>query len=204
MRSPWLTYLPADVASGIITRDWRTGFKWRKGNVETFSGDGVQMEKGRCCGIFWRTGFTLAITSYRQATGVQTGDWGSLCWQKGVLRHFLGFKCRGPRIVCAEKISGFKKIRKRSRETFGVQENEKEIRKFRGPRKAEKKRERMIIPSGCVVFRPWLSLCYHLFWYPGRHFSEFVSSPMLTGVVNYHPIRVQIVRLFLVFNHSSS
>ena len=26
---------------------------------------------------------------------------------------------------------------------------------------------------------------------------EFVSSPMLTGVVNYYPIRVQIVRLFL-------
>jgi hypothetical protein len=45
----------------------------------------------------------------------------------------------------------------------------------------------MIIPSGCVVFRPWLSLSYHLFWYPGRRFSEFVSSPMLTGVVNYIP-----------------
>ena len=51
------------VASGIITRDGRMGFKWRKGNVATFSGDrgsnrekevlrhflesGVQMEKRR-------------------------------------------------------------------------------------------------------------------------------------------------------------
>jgi hypothetical protein len=134
----------SDVASGIITRDWRkgdaeafSGVQMEKGNAEACSG--VQTEKGRCCDIFWRTGFILAIESYRQATGVQTGDRGSLCWQKGVLRHFLGFKCRGPRIVCAEKISGFKKIRKRSRETLGVQENEKEIRKFRGPRKAEKK-----------------------------------------------------------------
>ena len=77
----------------------------------------------------------------------------------------------------------------------------------------------IIIPSGCVVFRPWLSLRYHLFWYPGRRFCfgiqadlspyqtdssfEFASLPILTGIVNYFPIGVQIVRLFLVFNHSS-
>jgi hypothetical protein len=96
------------VASGIITRDWRTGFKWRKGNVETFSGDGVQMEKGRCCGIFWRTGFILAIAGYRQATGVQIGEWGPFI----LANRRMGFKCRDPRIVCAEKISGFEKMKK--------------------------------------------------------------------------------------------
>jgi hypothetical protein len=107
--------LPAELSREIGEKEVLRhflGFKWRKGNVDTFSGDGVQMEKGRCCDIFWRTGFILAIESYRQATGVQTGDGVHYFGKEGVLRHFPGFKCRDLRIVCAEKI-------------FGVQENEK-------------------------------------------------------------------------------
>ena len=66
------------VASGIITRKWRTGFKWREGSVGHFLENGVQMEKGRH-GVFsgergsqrrsrvivrrlgfnWRTGFMI-------------------------------------------------------------------------------------------------------------------------------------------------
>jgi hypothetical protein len=109
----------SDVASGIITRDWRSGFKWRKEDVEAFSGDGVQMEKRRCCGIFWRTGFILAIASYRQATGVQIGEWGSLFGKKesGVQMQ------RSEDRLHKRKFSGFKKMKK-------------EKRKFRGSRKA--------------------------------------------------------------------
>ena len=121
--------LPAELSREIGEKEVLRhflGFKWRKGNVDTFSGDGVQMEKRKCGYIFWRTGFILAIESYRQATGVQIGDWGSLFWQKGVLRHFLGFKCRDLRIVCAEKI-------------FGVQENEKK-EKNSGFKKSRKRK----------------------------------------------------------------
>ena len=45
--SEWFGVI-SDVASGIITRDWR------KGDAEAFSG--VQMEKGKCGYIFWRRG----------------------------------------------------------------------------------------------------------------------------------------------------
>jgi hypothetical protein len=61
----------SDIASGIITRKRRTGFKWRKGNVEAFSGERGSNGEKETRGVFWRTGFTMAITSYRQATGVQ-------------------------------------------------------------------------------------------------------------------------------------
>ena len=162
-----------------------------------FLESGVQMEKGR--------------------HEVFSGEWGSQWRSRAIVRRLgfkwrmgfiilankmSGFKCSDPGSFARRKISGFKKTKKEK--IFGVQENQKEI----------------IIPSGCVVFRPWLSLCYHLFWYPGRRFCfgdqadflrtrrillrDCVSSPILTGVVNYFPIRVQIVRLFLVFNHSSS
>jgi len=105
--------LPAELSREIGEKDMLRhfpGVQTEKRNAEAFSG--VQMEKRRCCDIFWRTGFILAIASYRQATGVQIGDRGSLCWQKEMLRHFPGFKCRDLRIVCAEKI-------------FGVQEKQK-------------------------------------------------------------------------------
>jgi hypothetical protein len=83
------------------------------------------MEKGRCCDIFWRTGFIPAIESYRQATGVQTGDGVHYFGKEGVLRHFPGFKCRDPRIVCAEKILRGSRKGKREEKIFGVQEKQK-------------------------------------------------------------------------------
>ena len=68
----------------------RSGFKWRKGSVEAFSGERGSNGEKETRGVFWRTGFIMAITSYRQATGVQmekrrhevfSGEWGSLFWQ---------------------------------------------------------------------------------------------------------------------------
>jgi hypothetical protein len=37
--SEWSFGVISDVASGIITRNRRSGFKWRKGSVATFSGE---------------------------------------------------------------------------------------------------------------------------------------------------------------------
>ena len=76
--SEWCFGAISDVASGIITSFWRMGFKWRKGSVEAFSGERGPNGERETRGVFWRTGFTMAITSYRQATGVQNGDRGSL------------------------------------------------------------------------------------------------------------------------------
>ena len=66
--------LPVELSQEIGDR----GSNGEKEVLRHFLESGVQMEKGKCCGIFWRTGFTMAITSYRQATGVQNGEWDSL------------------------------------------------------------------------------------------------------------------------------
>jgi hypothetical protein len=150
--SEWLSVI-SDVASGIITRDWI------KGGAEAFSV--VQMEKRKCGYIFWRRGSNGEKEMLRHflENGVHigdrelsSGDWGSN-WR-----------------------SGFIMLAKRDAEAFSgvqMQRSEDRLRRenFRGSRKAKEKEE-LRIPRGCVVFRPWLSLCYHLFWYPGRRFSS--------------------------------
>jgi hypothetical protein len=121
--SEWYFGVISDVASGIITRKWRVGFKWRKGSVEAFSGERGPNGERETRGVFWRTGFTMAITSYRQATGVQNGEWGSLFG-----KQMSGFSCGDPGSFAQKKIfvrgsrkrkrgnhqkvSGFKKSKK--------------------------------------------------------------------------------------------
>ena len=125
--------------------------------------------------------------------GLSSGDWGP---NRRMGSIYFGKQENGVQMQRSED-----RLR---RENFGVQENEKKSReKFRGSRKRKKRRESdnpewmcgvqtMVIPE-----LPFILVSRSTF-------QEFVSSPMLTGVVNYYPIRVQIVRLFLVFNHSSS
>jgi hypothetical protein len=49
------------VASGIITRNGRTGFKWRKGNVATFSEDR---------GSQWRSQVIVRRLGFKPENGV--------------------------------------------------------------------------------------------------------------------------------------
>jgi hypothetical protein len=83
--SEWCFGVISDVASGIITRKWRAGFKWREGDAGHFLESGVQMEKGKCCGIFWRTGFKwrkgdtgcfLENGVHNDDRELSSGDWG--------------------------------------------------------------------------------------------------------------------------------
>jgi hypothetical protein len=115
------------IASGIITRDWRLGFKRRKEDVEAFSGDGVQMEKRRCCGIFWRTGFILAIASNRQATGVQIGRLGFIILAKKKGEWGSNAKIRGS--FAQRENFGVQENEIKNRENFGVQEKKQKKKK---------------------------------------------------------------------------
>jgi len=62
------------------------GFKWRKGDVEAFSGDGVQMKKGKCCDIFWRSGFNQRRVYAEAFSGVQMKIGVEECIRDEVLR----------------------------------------------------------------------------------------------------------------------
>jgi hypothetical protein len=101
------------------------GFKWRKGSVETFSGErgsngekevlrhflesGVQMEKGRHVvfsgerGSQWRSQVIVRRLGFK--------------WRMGFIilaNKMSGFKCSDPGSFARRKISGFKKTKKRS------------------------------------------------------------------------------------------
>ena len=87
--SEWCLVLFPTLPAELSQESGERGSIGEREMLRHFLESGVQMEKGRCCGIFWRMGFTMAIASYRQATGVQIGEWGSLFWQN----KMLGFNC---------------------------------------------------------------------------------------------------------------
>ena len=72
------------IASGIITGEWRKGyaeaFSWgsngEKEMLRHFLEIGVQLEKRKCCGIFWRLGsrwrLELKIKSRMRSSGLSS------------------------------------------------------------------------------------------------------------------------------------
>ena len=108
--SEWCFGVTSGVASGIITRKWRTGFKWIEGSAGHFLENRVQMDRRNCWafseergsngeretqGVFWRMGFTTVIASYRQATGVQLENGVHDLANESNMK-LSGFKCGDP------------------------------------------------------------------------------------------------------------
>ena len=114
----------SDVASGIITRNWRAGSKWRKVNVEAFSGKRGSNGEREMLRHFLESGVQMEKRRHE----VFSGERGSQ-WRSQVIVRRLGFKWRMGFIILANKMSGFKCNDPGS---FAR-------RKFRGSRKVKKR-----------------------------------------------------------------
>ena len=127
----------SDIASGIITRKRRTGFKRRKGNVEAFSGERGSNGEREMLRHFLENGVHNGDRELSSGDWGSNGERGSLFGSKSDMK-LSGFKCGDQESSARKKSSG-------------VQEKQKNNNN----------------PPADAAFRPWLFLCYHFFWYPG-------------------------------------
>jgi hypothetical protein len=96
----------SDVANGIITREWRTGFKWRKGDTGCLLENGVHNDDRELSSGDWGSngerGSLFGSKSDMKLSGFKCGDQGSSARKKNICvgfqekksKKFLGFKKR--------------------------------------------------------------------------------------------------------------